>query len=71
MKYFLSVLCVLIQMAAMAQAAHSQVEMADQFRAEGKIYVVVATIALIMAGLFAFLLWIERRLAFLEKQQKI
>lgn len=48
----------------------AQVEMADRFREDGKIYVVVATIGLILAGIFLFLIWLERRLSQLEKKTK-
>lgn len=48
----------------------AQIEMADKFRSEGKIYVVVATIGLILAGLFLFLFWLERRLSHLENKTK-
>lgn len=48
----------------------AQIEMADQFRSEGKIYVVVVTIGLILAGLFFFLFWLERRLSQLENKSK-
>lgn len=47
----------------------NEVEMADQMRADGKIYVVVATIGLILAGLFMFLFWLDRRISKLEKEQ--
>lgn len=40
----------------------------DFFRSIGKIYVVFAVILSIFAGIFVFLLWLERRLARIEKQ---
>lgn len=40
----------------------------DFFRSTGKIHVVFAVILSIFAGLFVFLLWLERRLARIEKQ---
>lgn len=46
-----------------------EIAMADRFREEGKIYVVVATIGLILAGVFIFLIWLEKRISTLEKQQ--
>jgi CcmD family protein len=42
-------------------------EMADVFRSSGKIYVVVATIAIIFAGLAIYLFSIDRRLNKIEK----
>ena len=53
-----------------ANAQAAEVEMADQFRADGKIYVVVATLLLVMAGIVLFLIWLERRISNLEKELK-
>jgi hypothetical protein len=44
--------------------------MADQFRADGKIYVVVAVIATVLAGIVVYLITIDRKLAKLEKMTK-
>jgi len=38
------------------------VEMADAFRADGKIWVVVAVVAIIFVGLLAYLTWLDLRL---------
>jgi CcmD family protein len=43
------------------------VEMADLFRAEGKIYVVLAVLGIVFVGLVAYLVWMERRIQKLEK----
>ena len=45
-----------------------QVEMADQFRAEGKIYVVVAIIATVLAGLIIYAVVIDRKITKVEKE---
>jgi CcmD family protein len=50
---------------AMAQ----QVEMADDFRGEGKIYVVVAVILVILIGIFFYLFRLERKIDKIEKEQ--
>jgi hypothetical protein len=42
--------------------------MADAFRAEGKIYVVVAVILLIFAGFIAYVVRIDRKVKRLEKE---
>jgi ABC-type Fe3+ transport system permease subunit len=47
--------------------ANQNVEMADTFRAEGKIYVVLAVILVIMAGLFAYLFMLDKKITALEK----
>ena len=66
MKAFL--LLLLISFTASAQA--SDIEMADQFRADGKIYVVIAVVSVILIGLFAYLFRLERKVAELEKRSK-
>lgn len=55
----------LISSVALAQ---EPVEMADKFRADGKIYVVVAIIAVVLVGLFIYLFRLDRKLTKLEKQ---
>jgi len=50
--------------------AYSQVEMADTMRSEGKIYVVVAMIVVILAGLFIYLFLLDRKIKKLENQLK-
>lgn len=47
-----------------------RVEMADQLRADGKIWVVVAVIALVFAGIIAYLVRLDRQLSKLEKEVK-
>ncbi len=46
-----------------------QAHMADLFRSEGKIYVVLAIILIILVGLFFFLFSIERRVDRIEKSR--
>lgn len=46
--------------------AFGQAEMADSFRAEGKIYVVVAIIVIILLGVFAYLFALDRKVRKLE-----
>jgi CcmD family protein len=45
----------------------ANVEMADTMRSSGKIYVVIATIAIIFVGLAIYLFSIDRRLKKIEK----
>lgn len=45
----------------------AQVEMADSLRAEGKIYVVVAIILIILSGLIFYLFSMDRKVKKLEK----
>ena len=51
-----------------AMQCPAQVKMADQFRSEGKIYVVIAIILVILAGFFLFLIKLDRRTKRLEKR---
>ncbi len=61
-------LFLLINTSAFAQT--EGVEMADTFRSDGKIYVVVAIALLILIGIFIYLISMDRKLARLEKDQK-
>ena len=45
-----------------------QPQMSDQFRKEGKIYVVIGVIIIIFAGLVTFLVYLDRKLTQLEKK---
>lgn len=49
-------------------AANAQPEMADKLRADGKIYVVVMVLATIFAGIFAYLVILDRKISKLEKE---
>jgi CcmD family protein len=58
----------LLFLAAMAQDVFAQnAEMADSFRAEGKIYVVVAVVLIVLVGLFAYLFMLDRKITRLER----
>jgi uncharacterized protein (DUF983 family) len=58
----------LISFVASAQA--NDIEMADQFRADGKIYVVIAVVSVVLIGLFAYLFRLESKVSALEKRSK-
>ncbi|MEM1407723.1 MAG: CcmD family protein [Bacteroidota bacterium] len=47
---------------------NSDVEMADQFRADGKIYVLTGIILIILFGMFTYLVIIDRKVAKVEKE---
>lgn len=53
--------------AAMTPAHAQTAEMADTFRSEGKIYVVVAIILIVLTGLICYLFLLDRKLTKLEK----
>jgi hypothetical protein len=48
----------------------TEVEMADTMRANGKIYVVVSIIFIVLIGFIAYLIAIDRKLTRLEKEHK-
>ena len=52
-------------------AQDNNVEMADAMRSDGKIYVVVAVILIILWGLLFYLFALVRRLKMLEKKSNI
>lgn len=62
-KYLAAILLIMLFERATAQNA----EMADSFRAEGKIYVVVAIILIVLIGLVAYLFLLDRKLNKLEE----
>lgn len=68
MKRIITFLLLLISFFSNAQ---SDVEMADQLRAEGKIYIVVIVILIIITGLFFYLIRLDRKLTKLERNHKI
>lgn len=49
------------------EAVAQDAEMADAFRAEGKIYVVVAIVLIVLAGLITYLFMLDRKMTRLEK----
>lgn len=59
-------LCLFL-MAPLASFAQD-VEMADGFRSEGKIYVVVAIVLIILIGLFVYLFSLDKKITRLEKR---
>lgn len=65
-KLLTALLSLFTVLAAKAQSA--DVEMADTMRSEGKIYVVVGIILIILVGLIAYLVVMDRKVTRLEKQ---
>ena len=53
-----------------ARAQTMEPEMADAFRSNGKIYVVLGCVLLVLAGITIFLLILEKRISRLEKELK-
>lgn len=48
--------------------AQNEVEMADTFRAQGKIYVVVAILSIVFTGIVIYLIRLDRKISRLEKE---
>jgi hypothetical protein len=48
--------------------AQGEVEMADTMRAEGKIYVIVAIILIVLAGLSLYLFLMDRKISKIERE---
>ena len=47
--------------------AQEEVQMADQMRADGKIWVVVGVIAVVFVGIIAYLVLLDRKISKIEK----
>lgn len=62
-KFISSILAILYIVGAKAQTAP---EMADGMRSEGKIYVVVAIILIVLSGLIIYLFTMDRKVKKLE-----
>jgi hypothetical protein len=69
LKYLLTLVFFLAPVAAAFAQDAEPVEMADAMRRNGKIYVVIAVILTILAGLILYLVRIDRRVSRLEKGQ--
>ena len=58
---------VLTSISAFAQQTET-VEMADAFRADGKIYVVITVVAIILIGLLVYLISLDKKIGKMEKE---
>jgi CcmD family protein len=65
---FLNTLLILLVSSFTGMAQQADIEMADQFRADGKIYVVISVVLLILVGLFIYLFSLDKKVARLEKE---
>ena len=61
-------LLVITVMLPFASHAQEKVEMADVMRSNGKIYVIVGIILIVLIGLFVYLFSVDRKVARLEKK---
>ena len=76
MKKLLTIALLLFSMSTLAQEkipvtesdySNNSVEMADQMRADGKIYVLVGIIAIIFVGITVYVVNTDRKISKLEK----
>lgn len=65
MKKIISLLVVLFT--SFNLFAQEEVQMADQMRADGKIWVVVAVIAIVFIGIITYLVLLDRKISKIEK----
>lgn len=70
-RYIALFLSLMISAVAMAQTAAETPQMADAFRKDGKIYVVIAVVSIVFTGLAIYLILIDRKVSKLEKQAGI
>ncbi|MFI5123912.1 MAG: CcmD family protein [Chitinophagales bacterium] len=72
LRLFFSIAGILMICFAQAQdsLSNEKPQMADAMRSNGKIYVVVAVLLIILAGLFLYLFQTDRKLTRLEQKDK-
>lgn len=65
LKHFLLVFSFLVL--SFASQAQQQADMADTMRSNGKIYVVVGVILIVLTGLFVYLFSLDKKVSRIEK----
>jgi len=68
-KIILFIASLLIPFLGTAQEIASEPQMADTFRSEGKIYVVIAVLAIVFLCLVGYLIYIDIKLKKLENEK--
>jgi CcmD family protein len=71
MRYIFFVILFVLHATNNFLKASAEIEMADKMRMDGKIYVVVAVLSIVFAGIILFLVRLERRLNKLEKENHL
>jgi uncharacterized integral membrane protein len=64
-SFFYTVILVLFTLISYSQ---QEVEMADKFYTEGKVYVVVIVVSVLVVGMLAYLFLMDRKISRLEKE---
>jgi|LakMenEpi03Aug12_release.lakeMendotaPanAssembly.Ray.scaffolds.fasta_scaffold5295109_1 hypothetical protein len=67
-KVIIMAMSLLLPFLVKAQEVTSEPQMADTFRSEGKIYVVITVISIIFVCLIGYLIYIDMKLRKLEKK---
>ena len=74
LKAFLAITLLLLvagtTLVAQSPMTDEPVQMADVFRSNGKIYVVVAVVITLLAGVVTYLISLDRKISRLEKEGK-
>ncbi|UKJ09326.1 CcmD family protein [Solitalea lacus] len=68
-KYVLSLVLMLISFITFAQG-NTGIEMADELRRSGKIYIVVGVLAIIFIGIVVYLYTMDKKITKLEEEQR-
>ena len=61
---------VVLWLASFFSAFSQEVEMADELRQNGKIFVVVIVIGIVVLGLYSYLFYLDSKVSKLEKNEK-
>jgi hypothetical protein len=69
LKSLLTLTCLLLVTVTYGQDDGNKVDMADAMRSNGRIYVVVAVVVLILIGLILYLVRLDRKITKLEKEK--
>lgn len=67
-RFFILFVTLFLSIIGKAQAISTEPKMADTFRSEGKIYVVIAVLSIIFVCLIAYLIYLDVKLRKLEKK---
>lgn len=68
--YKLLSLFFVILLSAVRAYGQEPIEMADLMRSNGKIYVVVAVVGVVLAGLIVYVIMVDRKISRLEKMMR-
>jgi K+-transporting ATPase A subunit len=68
-RYEIALSCILVLISQVCFAQETEPQMADTFRADGKIYVVVLVLSVVFICLATYLIIIDRKLKKLEEKK--